>query len=153
MILKRCCLETKVAQCCYLNSSPYNTCCEKDAEIVGHENIRLTRRCACTFLCIRIEVVQASDYSGSTSAMVRYVKEAKAERYLLLTECSMGDNIAAENRNKEMLRLCSIRCPHMNEITLEMTLEALKKTQYKIEVPEDIRVRAKTAVDRMIAIG
>jgi len=99
------------------------------------------------------EVVQASDYSGSTSAMVRYVKEAKAERYLLLTECSMGDNIAAENRNKEMLRLCSIRCPHMNEITLEMTLEALKKTQYKIEVPEDIRVRAKTAVDRMIAIG
>lgn len=61
MILKRCCLETKVAQCCYLNSSPYNTCCEKDAEIVGHENIRLTRRCACTFLCIRIEVVQASD--------------------------------------------------------------------------------------------
>lgn len=99
------------------------------------------------------EVVQAADYSGSTSAMVRYVKEAKAERYLLLTECSMGDNIAAENRDKEMLRLCSIRCPHMNEITLEMTLEALKKTQYEIKVPEDIRVRAKTAVDRMIAIG
>ena len=65
----------------------------------------------------------------------------------------MGDNIAAENRNKEMLRLCSIRCPHMNEITLEMTLEALQKTQYQIEVPEDIRLRAKTAVDRMIAIG
>ncbi len=99
------------------------------------------------------EVVQAADYSGSTSAMVRYVKEANAVRYLLLTECSMGDNIAAENRNKEMLRLCSIRCPHMNEITLEMTLEALKKTQYKIEVPEDIRIRAKTAVDRMLEIG
>ncbi len=99
------------------------------------------------------DVVAAADYSGSTSAMVRYVKEANAERYLLLTECSMGDNIAAENRDKEMLRLCSIRCPHMNEITLEMTLEALKKTQYEITIPEDVRLRAKTAVDRMLAIG
>lgn len=61
MISKRCCLETKIAQCCYLKSSPYNACCKKDAEIVGHKNIRLTRRCACTFLCIRIEAVQASD--------------------------------------------------------------------------------------------
>jgi hypothetical protein len=61
MISKRCCLETKIAQCCYLKSSPYNACCKKDAEVVGHKNIRLTRRCACTFLCIRIEAVQASD--------------------------------------------------------------------------------------------
>ena len=99
------------------------------------------------------EVVAAVDFSGSTGAMIRYVKESKAERYLLLTECAMGDNIAAENRDKEMLRLCSIRCPHMNEITLEMTLEALRKTQFVIEVPEEIRLRAKTAVDRMIAVG
>lgn len=99
------------------------------------------------------DVVQASDFSGSTSAMIKYVRENEAPSYLLLTECSMGDNIAAENRDKEMLRLCSIRCPHMNEITLEMTLEALEKLQYQIEVPEDIRRRAKNAVDRMVSIG
>jgi len=99
------------------------------------------------------EVVAASDFSGSTSAMIRYVREVNAPRYLLLTECSMGDNIAAENRDKEMLRLCSIRCPHMNEITLDMTVDALRKTQYVIQVPEDIRKKARQAVDRMIAIG
>jgi quinolinate synthase len=99
------------------------------------------------------EVVEASDYSGSTSAMIKYVRDAKAERYLLLTECSMGDNIIAENPGKEMVRLCSIRCPHMNEITLEDTLAALQHNQYVIEVPEDIRVRAKKSVDRMLEIG
>ncbi len=99
------------------------------------------------------EVIEASDYAGSTTGMIKYVQETKAERYLLLTECSMGDNIAGENPDKEMLRLCSVRCPHMNEITLEETRDALKLMRYQIEVPEDIRVRAKTAVDRMIAIG
>ena len=99
------------------------------------------------------EVVEAADFAGSTSAMVKYVREAKAERYLLLTECSMGDNIAAENPGKEMVRICSIRCPHMNEITLEETRDALLHLQYQIEVPEDIRVQAKRAVDRMLEIG
>lgn len=99
------------------------------------------------------DVVAASDYSASTSAMIRYVKETKAPHYLILTECSMGDNIAAENPDKEMLRLCTVRCPHMNTITMEDTLEALKKIQYVIEVPEEIRVRASQAVERMIAIG
>ncbi|MBN2413170.1 quinolinate synthase NadA [candidate division KSB1 bacterium] len=99
------------------------------------------------------EVINASDYSGSTSGMIRYVEETKAPRYLLLTECSMGDNIAAANPKKEMLRLCSIRCPHMNEITLEQTRDALKLNRYVIDVPEDIRNRARAAVDRMIAIG
>ena len=101
----------------------------------------------------RPDVVEASDFSGSTSAMVSYVREHKAKRYLLLTECSMGDNIAAENPDKDMLRLCSVRCPHMNEITLEMTRDALLKNQFQIKVPEDIRRRAKRAVDRMLKIG
>jgi quinolinate synthase len=99
------------------------------------------------------EVVAASDYSGSTSAMIRYVQETKAPRYLLLTECSMGDNIVAENPEKEMLRLCSHRCPHMGQITLEMTRDSLKYNRYAVEVPEEIRVKAKRAVDRMLAIA
>lgn len=99
------------------------------------------------------EVVEAADFSGSTTAMVKYVQEHKAGRYLLLTECSMGDNIAAENPDKEMVRMCSIRCPHMNQITMEDTLASLQKMQYEITVPEDIRVRAYNAVHRMLAIG
>ena len=98
------------------------------------------------------DVVEASDFSGSTSAMVKYVKQTKAPRYLLLTECSMGDNIVAENPEKEMLRMCSHRCPHMNQITLEMTRDSLKYNQHVIDVPEGIRVKAKRAVDRMLAI-
>jgi quinolinate synthase len=65
----------------------------------------------------------------------------------------MGDNIAAENPDREMLRLCTVRCPHMNEITMEDTLKALQLNRYVIEVPEDIRVRAARAVQRMIEIG
>jgi len=98
------------------------------------------------------EVVAASDYSGSTTQMIRHVQRTNAPRYLLLTECSMGDNIIAANPEKNMLRLCSIRCPHMNEITLEDTLEALRKTQYVVDVPEEIRVRAYRAVERMLKI-
>jgi quinolinate synthase len=81
------------------------------------------------------------------------VQESNAPHYLLLTECAMGDNIAAANPDKEMLRLCSVRCPHMNQITLEDTLKALQKNQFEILVPEEIRVRAARAVERMIAIG
>ena len=99
------------------------------------------------------EVVAASDYSGSTNSMIKYVEQTKAPRYLLLTECAMGENIAAANPEKEMLRLCSVRCPHMNQITLEETLASLQKNQYLIEIPEEIRAKAARAVERMIAIG
>ena len=101
----------------------------------------------------RPEVVDAADFAGSTSAMTRFVEETSAPRYLLLTECSMGDNVAAANPEKEMLRMCSVRCPHMNEITLEDTLEALTKTQHVIEVPEDIRIRAHRALTRMLEVS
>jgi quinolinate synthase len=98
------------------------------------------------------EVVAAADFSASTSAMIKYVAATNAPRYLLLTECAMGDNVAAANPGKEMLRLCSVRCPHMNQITLEDTLDALENNQYAIEVPEEIRVRAARAVERMLTI-
>ncbi|MFO1489543.1 MAG: quinolinate synthase NadA [Kiritimatiellia bacterium] len=99
------------------------------------------------------DVVMASDYSASTNAMSTYVRETNAPHYLILTECSMADNIAADNPGKDLVRMCSIRCPHMNEITMEDTLEALKKLQYRAVVPEDIRVRALRSVRRMLEIG
>ena len=82
-----------------------------------------------------------------------YVKNSDAKQFLVLTECSMADNIAADNRDKEMVRMCSVRCPHMNEITLEDTVASLENMQYKIEVPEEIRVRALRSVERMLEIG
>jgi quinolinate synthase len=99
------------------------------------------------------EVVAAADFSGSTTAMIRHVEKTPAARYLLLTECAMGDNVAAANPHKEMLRLCSVRCPHMNQITMEDTLRSLERTQYVIDVPEAIRARAARAVERMLRIG
>ena len=99
------------------------------------------------------EVVAASDFSGGTNAMIRYVQETSAPHYLVLTECAMGDNIAAANPDKEMLRLCMVRCPHMNTITLEDTLKSLQLNQFVIDIPEDIRLRAARSVERMIAIG
>ena len=99
------------------------------------------------------EVVAASDFSGGTNAMIRYVQQTNAPHYLVLTECAMGDNIAAANPDKEMLRLCMVRCPHMNTITMEDTLKSLQLNRYVIDIPEEIRVRAARSVERMIAIG
>ena len=99
------------------------------------------------------EVVAASDFTGSTTSMIRYVEETEAPHYLLLTECSMGDNIIGANPEKEMLRLCSVRCPHMGQITMEDTLAALEKMQYEISVPEEILARAARSVQRMVEIG
>jgi quinolinate synthase len=99
------------------------------------------------------DVVEASDYSGSTSAMIHAVKEADADRYLLLTECSMADNIVAENPEKEMVRLCSVRCPHMNEITLENVRDSLLHDRYEVDVPEPTRTRARAALERMLEIS
>ncbi len=98
-------------------------------------------------------VIEASDFSGSTSAMIKHINKTSAPRYLLLTECSMGDNIAAAHPEKNMLRMCSVRCPHMNQITMENTLDSLKYTRHVIEVPEEIRVRAARALEKMLTFG
>ncbi len=99
------------------------------------------------------DVVAASDFSGSTSAMIAYVQKVAAPRYLLLTECSMADNIIADNRDKEVLRLCSHRCPHMAQITLEDTLAALQEDRYEIHLEESLRLKAKRSIDRMLELS
>jgi len=96
------------------------------------------------------EVVAASDFSASTSQMTKFVQDSKAPNFLILTECSMGDNIIAENPDKDILRMCNIRCPHMNEITLEDTLRALRENIQIIEVPHEISVRARRSLERML---
>jgi quinolinate synthase len=101
----------------------------------------------------RPDVVEASDFSGSTSDMIRYIEKMERGRYLLLTECSMADNIVSRTPGRDMLRLCSMRCPHMAEISLEQTIESLKQERYAVDVEEGLRLRAHRAVERMIGIG
>ena len=98
------------------------------------------------------EVISQVDYAASTSKMISYVKNSPAKRFLILTECSMSDNIAAENPDKEMLGLCSVRCPHMNEITLEDTLRALRENVQEITLDPDVMIGAKQSLERMLEI-
>lgn len=98
------------------------------------------------------EVIAEVDISGSTKAMAEYVEKVDAPSYALFTECSMGDNLAAQFPNREMVRACSLRCQHMNQITLEDTLEALEKVQYKVELDPGLIERARKPIDRMISI-
>ena len=99
------------------------------------------------------EVTEASDFTGSTSRMIKHVQESKKKNFLLLTECSMADNIMAENPGKEMVRMCSVRCPHMNEITLEDTLNALVNDEQIIELDPELMKRAKISLDRMLELS
>jgi quinolinate synthase len=99
------------------------------------------------------EVIAKVDISGSTKKMVDVVRASSARQFMLFTECSMGDNLAAENPDKEMIRMCSHQCPHMALITLEDTLEALRKLQHQIEVPEPILQEARVPIDNMLAIS
>jgi quinolinate synthase len=98
------------------------------------------------------EVVAEADYAGSTTAMAKYVERGGPRRYLMLTECAMADNVLAANPGTEMLRMCAVRCPHMNQITLEATRDALLLDRYPIEVPDDVQARAAASVERMLTI-
>jgi len=98
------------------------------------------------------EVIEGVDIAGSTKAMVDFVRGNDSRRYALLTECSMGDNLAAEFPHREMVRACSLRCQHMNQITLEQTVAALRDMQYEVELSPEIIERARLPIDRMLAI-
>jgi len=100
----------------------------------------------------RPEVTEVSDVVGSTKQILEYIDSNDANQLLLLTECAMGDNVAAEYPDKEILRMCSVRCPHMNQITLEDTLEALQKMQYAVELDPEVVKRARIPIDRMLSI-
>lgn len=101
----------------------------------------------------RPEVAQAADYAGGTSGMIEYVRSSGAARFALFTESAMAGNIEAEVPGKKAVRLCDLRCPHMQEITLEDTLHALRRNEEVIEVPPETRVRAKRALERMLELS
>jgi quinolinate synthase len=95
------------------------------------------------------EVIAAADYAGSTSGMIDYVRDHPAQRVMLLTECSMSDNVAAEFPNIEFVRPCNL-CPHMRRNTLPKVLRALQTLTDEITVEPAVSERARRAVQRMI---
>jgi len=98
------------------------------------------------------EVTKLSDYTGSTSQIQDYIQNEHPEQVLLLTECSMGENIKGENDSVDFVSTCQV-CPHMKKITLERVLHSLKCETYEVQVPEEIRVNAEKSLRRMLAIG
>ena len=98
------------------------------------------------------EVIAASDYTGSTSGMSKYVKNNQPSKVMLVTECSMSDNVQVDNPNVQFIKPCNL-CPHMKTITLPKVLDCLEKETNEILIPEIISRRARKAVERMVAIG
>jgi quinolinate synthase len=97
------------------------------------------------------EVVAEADFAGSTAAMIGYVGSHKPQRVVLVTECSMSDNVAAENPGTEFIRPCNL-CPHMKRITLAGILASLQTMTHEVEVDRAIAARAKAPIDRMLAV-
>jgi quinolinate synthase len=95
------------------------------------------------------EVLEVSDFAGSTAAMNDYVLTKKPKQVVLITECSMADNVAVDAIETEFIRPCNL-CPHMKRITLENIYEALVENRYEVTVDPVIAERARLAVQRMI---
>jgi len=95
------------------------------------------------------EVLEVSDFAGSTAAMSDYVARRKPRRVVLITECSMADNVACDAPDTEFVRPCNL-CPHMKRISLENIHDALLNDRFEITVDPGIAARARLAVQRMI---
>ncbi len=97
------------------------------------------------------DVVAEADFAGSTSAMIGYVGKHRPGRVVLVTECSMSDNVAVEYPDVEFIKPCNL-CPHMNRITLPGILHSLQTMTHEVTVDPAIALRAKAAVERMLAV-
>lgn len=97
------------------------------------------------------EVVRASDFTGSTGAMIDYVKDNKPKQVVLVTECSMSDNVAIENPDVDFIRPCNL-CPHMKLISLKAIYEALRDMKYEVKLDADIIEKARKPVAAMLAL-
>ena len=97
------------------------------------------------------EVVAVSDFAGSTAAMQDYVSERQPDRVVMITECSMADNIAAFNPKTQFLRPCNL-CPHMKRITLGGIRKSLETMTTEVVIDPSVLDGARRAVERMLAI-
>ena len=98
------------------------------------------------------EVINASDFTGSTSGMIKYVKDNQPEKVMMVTECSMSDNVQVDNPNVEFIRPCNL-CPHMKRITLPKILDCLENETNEIKMDTETIEKARKSVERMTEIG
>ena len=98
------------------------------------------------------DVINASDFAGSTSGMIKYVKDNQPKKVMMVTECSMSDNVQVDNPNVEFIRPCNL-CPHMKKITLPKVLECLENETNEIILDQDTIEKARKSVEKMTEIG
>ncbi len=98
------------------------------------------------------DVIAAADFTGSTKAMIDWVKTNRPKKVILVTECSMASNVAVEAPDVEFVRPCNL-CPHMKRISLENILDSLVHLHHEVTVDPAVAARARRAVERMVALG
>ena len=98
------------------------------------------------------DVIKASDFTGSTSGMIKYVKDKQPEKVMMVTECSMSDNVQIDNPNVEFIRPCNL-CPHMKRITLPKILDCLENETNELIMDKETIEKARKSVERMAEIG
>ena len=98
------------------------------------------------------EVIKASDFAGSTSGMIKYVQDNQPEKVMMVTECSMSDNVQIDNPNVKFIRPCNL-CPHMKKITLPKVLDCLENETNELIMDNETIEKARKSVERMAEIG
>ena len=98
------------------------------------------------------DVLAEADYVGSTHGMINWVVERQPAQVMMITECSMADNVAASTPGTTYVRPCNL-CPHMKRITLDKIRHSLETMTHQVEIPEEVAVRAREAVSRMLEVG
>jgi quinolinate synthase len=98
------------------------------------------------------DVLAEADYIGSTHGMISWVTRNQPEQVMMITECSMADNVAEATPGTTYVRPCNL-CPHMKRITLDKIRRSLETMTHQVEIPEDIAERARHAVTRMLEVG
>jgi len=98
------------------------------------------------------DVIKASDFAGSTSGMIKYVRDNQPEKVMMVTECSMSDNVQIDNPNVKFIRPCNL-CPHMKKITLPKILDCLENETNEILMDNITIEKARKSVERMVKIG
>lgn len=97
------------------------------------------------------DVLEEADFVGSTSGMIKHVRDSRPEQVVMVTECSMSDNVAVEYPDVDFIRPCNL-CPHMKQITLPKILKSLQNLEPAIELDPEMARRARRSTDRMLEI-
>ena len=97
------------------------------------------------------DVLAEADFTGSTAHMIKWVRNNRSKRVVMITECSMADNVQAELPDVEMVKPCNL-CPHMKRITLQNIFESLLFLREEVVIDPVIAERARRSVERMISL-